>query len=101
MVVWGRLAEIATQYLKKGQLVMIEGRLQTRSWEGQDGVKRYRTEIVAENMQMGPRPGESGSVPEKKADKQPPAEELPTIQEDESSNGAEQDKPVNVENIPF
>lgn len=55
VVLWGRLAEIANQYLTKGALVLIEGRLQTRSWEGQDGVKKYRTEIIAENMQMGPR----------------------------------------------
>ncbi len=56
VVAWGRLAEIANQYLKKGSLVFIEGRIQTRSWQGQDGQKRYRTEIVAETMQLGPRP---------------------------------------------
>ena len=60
VTLWGRLAEIANQYLRKGGLVMIEGRLQTRSWAGQDGQKRYRTEIVAENLQMGPR-SEGGS----------------------------------------
>lgn len=52
IVVWGKLAEICGQYLKKGQKVYIEGRLQTRDWEGQDGVKRSKTEIVAENMIM-------------------------------------------------
>lgn len=57
VVMWGRLAEIASQYLTKGQEVMIEGRIQTRSWDGQDGVKKYRTEIIAENMQMGSRSG--------------------------------------------
>ena len=60
VTLWARLAEIASQYLRKGGLVMIEGRLQTRSWAGQDGQKRYRTEIVAENLQMGPR-SEGGS----------------------------------------
>jgi len=55
VVAWGRLAEIAQKYLLKGQLAMFEGRLQTRSWQGQDGVKRYRTEIVAENLQLGPK----------------------------------------------
>lgn len=55
VTLWARLAEIANQYLRKGGLVMIEGRLQTRSWTGQDGQKRYRTEIVAENLQLGPR----------------------------------------------
>ena len=52
IVVWGRLAEICNQYLRKGSKVYIEGRLQTRSWDGQDGQKRYTTEIVAREMQM-------------------------------------------------
>src|SRR3989338_6762059 len=55
IIAWGKLADITSRYLKKGQLAMFEGRLQNRSWEGQDGVKRYKTEIVAENMQMGPK----------------------------------------------
>ncbi len=50
VVAWAKLAEICAQYLKKGSKVYIEGRLQTRDWEGQDGVRRYRTEIVADNM---------------------------------------------------
>jgi len=50
VVAWGKLAELCTQLLHKGSGVLIEGRLQTRSWEGQDGVKRQTTEIVAENM---------------------------------------------------
>lgn len=50
VVCWGRLAEIAGQYLRKGHKVYFEGRLQTRSWENDQGVKQYRTEIVAENM---------------------------------------------------
>lgn len=52
IVMWARLGEIAHQYLRKASKVYIEGRLQTREWTGQDGVKRYRTEIVAENMIM-------------------------------------------------
>lgn len=50
IVAWGRLGEIVAQYLKKGRQVYIEGRIQTRSWEGQDGTKKYKTEIVAENV---------------------------------------------------
>ncbi len=61
IVAWARLAEICGQYLKKGSLVMIEGRIQTRSWQAPDGATRTRTEIVAENMQMGPRSAGSGS----------------------------------------
>jgi single-strand DNA-binding protein len=52
VVFWAKLAEIAGQYLKKGQKVYVEGRLQTREWTGQDGIKRYRTEIIGENMIM-------------------------------------------------
>ncbi|EKD63953.1 MAG: hypothetical protein ACD_51C00134G0002 [uncultured bacterium] len=50
IVCWSRMAEIAGQYLKKGSKVYVDGRLQTRDWTGDDGVKRYRTEIVAENL---------------------------------------------------
>ena len=49
VVLWRKLGEIANQYLKKGTQVFIEGRLQTRSWDGKDGQKRSRTEIIAEN----------------------------------------------------
>ena len=52
IVIWGKLAEIAGQYLSKGRQVYLEGRLETRDWTGQDGVKKYRTEIVADNMFM-------------------------------------------------
>jgi len=50
IVCWSRMAEIAGQYLKKGSKVYVDGRLQTRDWTGDDGVKRYRTEIIAENL---------------------------------------------------
>jgi single-strand DNA-binding protein len=67
VVLWRKLGEIAAQYLKKGQQVYIEGRLQTRSWDGADGQKRYKTEIVADNMIMlgskGGPTGSAGSVP--------------------------------------
>jgi single-strand DNA-binding protein len=52
VVAWGKLADICGQYLQKGKKVYIEGRLQTRNWEAQDGTKRYRTEIVANDMIM-------------------------------------------------
>jgi single-strand DNA-binding protein len=50
IVAWGKLAEISNQYLKKGNKVYVEGRLQTRTWDGQDGTKKNRTEIVCENI---------------------------------------------------
>ena len=52
IVAYGKLAEICSNYLSKGKLIFIEGRIQTRSWEDKDGVKRSTTEIVAANMQM-------------------------------------------------
>lgn len=57
VVVFGKLAQIANRYLTKGRLVFIEGRIRTRSWQDQNGQKRTRTEIIAENFQMGPRYG--------------------------------------------
>ena len=55
IIAWSGLADIVSKYLRKGQLALFEGRLQTRSWQGQDGVKRYKTEIVADGMQLGPK----------------------------------------------
>lgn len=111
VVLWRKLADIAHQYLKKGRRVYIEGRLQTSTWDAQDGQKKSRTEIVADNMIMldGGQGGQSGSPsmssPSSSAGYQsssksspstfkqaPPEEELPTIQQEES---------INVEDIPF
>ncbi|MCY4015465.1 MAG: single-stranded DNA-binding protein [Gammaproteobacteria bacterium] len=61
VVCFSRLAEICGEYLHKGSKVYIEGRLQTRSWEGQDGQTRYRTEIVAREMKMLDSRGGGGS----------------------------------------
>jgi len=110
VVLWRKLGEIANQYLKKGTQVFIEGRLQTRSWDGKEGGKRYRTEIIADNMIMLGRPSSasrnSGSTPAPYSAPTPqptsgaqdfsaqttPTEELPTIVQGED---------VNVEDIPF
>jgi len=61
IVVFGRQAETSAQYLKKGSNALVEGRMQTRSWDAQDGTKKYRTEIVADSVQFGPRPGGFGA----------------------------------------
>ncbi len=81
IVLWGRLAEIAEQYLKKGDAIYIEGRLQTRSWEDQQGVKKYTTEIVGSNLQMlggrndgAPSGGGQASQPQQQAQPQQPAQ---------------------------
>ncbi|NIC07663.1 single-stranded DNA-binding protein [Billgrantia bachuensis] len=64
VVLFNRLAEIAQQYLKKGARVYLEGRLQTRKWQGQDGQDRYTTEIVVNDMQMlDTRSGDFGGQP--------------------------------------
>lgn len=60
VVVFGRQAETVSQYLNKGSMAMIEGRIQTRSWDADDGSKRYKTEIVADRIQFGPKQSGSG-----------------------------------------
>jgi single-strand DNA-binding protein len=61
VVTWARLAETCSQYLSKGRQVFVEGRMQTRSWEGQDGQKRYRTELIADTVKfLGGREGRDG-----------------------------------------
>lgn len=99
VVAWGKLAEIASRYLSKGKLVFIEGRLKTRTWEDQSGQKKYKTEIIAEKMQMGPKGGASGlsegtdaASPDAGLD-QPLAEEIPSIQEGEEE--------ISPEDLPF
>jgi single-strand DNA-binding protein len=90
IVAWRRLAEIVGQYLKKGSKVYIEGRLQTRSWDDKSGVKRYKTEIIAENMIMldkaGGSPASSAAEPSNEG-----------VQPEPSS----QEPEINVEDIPF
>jgi len=122
IVAFGKLAEICSSYLNKGRLIMIEGRIQTRSWEGKDdGIKRYRTEIVADNMQMGPRPGQGqsgteGSSEQKSTEQEKEAaaplsqEEIPVIdaeepiketEESENESAPKGKEEVDVKNIPF
>jgi single-strand DNA-binding protein len=100
VILWNRLAEIAGQYLTKGQEAYFEGRLQTRTYTGRDGVERRATEVVAENMQLGSRPrgtGEAGpaSRPAASPQKQEPQEEIPTINLDEEQGE------VKIEDVPF
>jgi len=60
VVVFGRMADNVAQYMRKGSQLLVEGRIQTRSWEGKDGKKNYRTEIVAESIQFGAKPRDEG-----------------------------------------
>lgn len=63
VVVFGRQAETVSQFLRKGASVLVEGRMQTRSWDGPDGKKNYRTEVVADRVQFGPRSSGSSQAP--------------------------------------
>lgn len=93
IVLWAKLAEIASQFLTKGSLVLIEGRIQNRSWDDKSGVKRYTTEIIGEGMQMGPRGQGDGqqksfSAPKKQAED----EDIPIIEDGDE---------IDVKDIPF
>ena len=96
IVCFGKLADISSRYLNKGSLVLIEGRIKTRNWVNTAGVKQYRTEIIADSLQLGPRGGASEGAsagpsnykkssygqPEPEADQRDSRqEEIPVIEE--------------------
>ncbi|MFH1286240.1 MAG: single-stranded DNA-binding protein [Candidatus Magasanikbacteria bacterium] len=93
-VLWGKIGEIAGQYLSKGRKVYVEGRLETRDWTGKDGVKRYRTEIIVDNLIMldGPRGGGQGSAN---------AGMPPMPSENSSPSSEPEEEEIKVEDIPF
>lgn len=98
IVAWGRTAEIASQFLQKGAMVYVEGRLQTRSWQDKQGQTRKTTEIICETLQLGPRAAGGGGAakgaPAASAAKRdvPAEEEIPVIDiEDE----------IKAEDLPF
>lgn len=104
IVVWGKLAEICGQYLAKGRKVFVEGRLQTREWEGQDGQKRRTTEIVADTMIMLDRPpqgtpGASGAAPASASAPSPSSASPASAGGVDKAMGGEQE--IKVEDIPF
>ena len=87
IIAWGRLGEISQQFLKKGSLAYVEGRLQTKNWQDPQGNRKTRTEIVAEMLQLGPKPGRTGTM--EQSEEKKPKEETPISDE------------INVEDIPF
>lgn len=98
VVVFGRSAENVSQYMRKGNSILIEGRMQTRSWDDKtSGEKKYRTEIVADRVQFGPKGGDGGgsggSRPASSAPAAGKAPELDTIEYPEED--------INPEEIPF
>lgn len=92
MVAWRKLAEVIGQYLKKGSKVYMEGKLQTREWAGQDGVKKYRTEIVVDNMIMLDSKGSAGGGSFEPRQSQSSSHSAPNENYDDD---------IKVENIPF
>ena len=96
IVVWGALAGIIEQYVTKGQKVYLEGRLQTRSWDDPTGVKKYKTEIVADNLIML-----SGKKDDSQGDSfsQEAPEEVSPAKTKKSTPKAEEE--INIEDIPF
>lgn len=96
IVVFGRQADTVSQYLKKGSSVFVEGRIQTRSWDSPEKGKQYRTEIVAERVQFGPR--SSGNATGTAAPRN--AEETPQrAPKEDSIEYPEED--INPDDIPF
>ena len=96
VVVFGRQAEIVSQYLRKGSSALVEGRIQNRSWDGADGQKKYRTEIVADRVQFGPSGGKRGGEATGETKESKPSnkkEEIDTIEYPEED--------INPEDIPF
>lgn len=95
IVLWRRLAEIASQYLTKGSLVMIEGRIETHSWQDASGNKKYRTEIIGERLQLGPKSSTAKpAATDQENTANPSQEEIPIIEEEQADE-------IDVKNIPF
>lgn len=92
IVAWRKLAEIITQYVKKGSKIYLEGRLQTRNWEDQNGVKKYRTEIIAENMIM---------LDNKSSDSTSNSFSKAKNETNESQGQQDDEEEINIEDIPF
>lgn len=96
IVVFARLGELCAQYLKKGSQAFVEGRMQTRSWDAPDGSKKYRTEVIADNVQFGFKgSGPTGAPASAKSDASP-AGEVPSGETIEYPQ-----EEINPDDIPF
>ncbi len=93
VVAWGGLANTISTYVKKGSMIYVEGRLATRSWEDKTGVKKYKTEIIAENIQLGPRFSGETKGQSQFASNKDDSQEIPVIQEGEEE--------IDVSDIPL
>ena len=99
VVFYGKQAETIAQYLKKGSGVMVEGRLSTRSWDGPDGKKNYRTEIVGDRFQFGPKTGATGGSVTSSASPSAVATDSSELPEIDTIEYPADD--LNPEDIPF
>lgn len=102
IVVWGKQAEAITPMLKKGGPVFVEGRLQTRNWEGQDGVKRYKTEIVADNIiVLGGKGSDNGNFMARSQNN--PVDDISNspANSDKKTNTPPANDEIDIEEIPF
>lgn len=101
---FGKTGELAAQYLKKGQNVLVEGRLQTRSWEV-NGEKKYRTEIIADSVQFGSKAGAAGSSSPSRSADAPAGAASKEGEAEAISNGSEKieypSEEINPDDIPF
>ncbi len=100
VVVWGRQAEVCKQYVQKGKLLMIEGRIKTRSWDAPNGEKKYRTEVIAERVQFGPKSGDQESFAQAQRQASDFSQDRP-LQEDVPIVDLADDSVPPDENIPF
>lgn len=95
VVVFGRQAETIAQYMKKGSSILVEGRMQTRSWDDKNsGEKKYRTEIVADRTQFGPKGGSGGGAPASSSGS-------PKASPEETDSIEYPEEDINPEDIPF
>ena len=92
IVAWGKLAEIAKEYLSKGRQIYVEGRLQTRSWDDREGKKRYTTEVRADQMIMLGTRGSGKDFPAP-PDAEPPSEQPPEQPPDQPFEATDEDVP--------
>ena len=99
IVVFGRQAETVSQYLKKGSAAYVEGRIQTRSWDSPEKGKQYRTEVIAERVQFGPRSAGGGSRAAGGTEHISDAEAPQKAPKDEGIDYPQED--INPDDIPF
>lgn len=105
IVAWGKLSEIVGQILKKGRRTYVEGRLQTRNWEGQDGVRRYKTEIIASDIIVLDRPRTPGFESENSSNQTndtPITKEPAPVSVAATTDTVKKDsEEIDIEDIPF